>query len=258
MAGKRFFADDKHHERLDQETHPSKGQIRSGGSAKPEGGHRRRADGAVRQNKKSHIEPHSAIGGSATDRSLLGLVSLLNSHSNQSKEEPVRPTLIAPLIVGIVCLQMNGAFGQSQAEATTSGRGSAENAGETPKDQPDESAPDATVQLQAGSFAAGIGFVWGDGTVSFQGSDHQFSIHGVSVVDVGGSKISASGIVLHLHNLADFDGTYVAWTAGATVGAGGSAAYLKNEHGVVLKLLSSTEGLRFNLAGSGVRVRLKT
>jgi hypothetical protein len=119
-----------------------------------------------------------------------------------------------------------------------------------------DAATDATIQLQGGSVAAGIGYIWGHGTMNYQGSDHKFTIHGVSVVDVGGAKITASGVVMHLGKLSDFEGTYTAWTAGLTVAGGGSAAYMKNEHGVVIKLLSETEGLRFNLAGNGVKVRL--
>jgi len=123
---------------------------------------------------------------------------------------------------------------------------------------PVDSTPDATLKLRGGSVAVGIGFVWGHGTVSYQGSDHKFNINGVSVVDVGGAKISATGVVMHLTNLADFAGTYVAWGAGITLAAGGSAVYMKNEHGVVIKLLSTTQGLRFNLSGNGVRVRLQS
>jgi hypothetical protein len=33
---------------------------------------------------------------------------------------------------------------------------------------------------------------------------------------------------------------------------------MKNEHGVVIKLLSTTQGLRFNLSGNGVKVQLQS
>ena len=120
-----------------------------------------------------------------------------------------------------------------------------------------EASPDATLQLSGGSLAIGIGYVWGHGTVYFQGADHKFRIHGVSVADVGGASISATGAVINLTNLTDFNGKYVAWSAGATVGGGGSAVYMKNEHGVIIKLTSTTAGLRFNLSGNGVTVKLE-
>jgi hypothetical protein len=61
---------------------------------------------------------------------------------------------------------------------------------------------------------------------------------------------------MHLNNLTDFPGKYSALGAGVTVVGGGSAVYLKNEHGVVIKLVSKTVGLRFNLATGGVKVKL--
>lgn len=125
-------------------------------------------------------------------------------------------------------------------------------------DPRDDATPDATLQLHGGSVAVGIGYVWGNGKVNFQGTDHKFSIHGVSVVDVGAANITATGVVMHLAKLSDFAGNYVAWGAGATIAGGGSAVYMKNEHGVVIKLLSTTVGLRFNLSANGVTIALKS
>jgi hypothetical protein len=115
---------------------------------------------------------------------------------------------------------------------------------------------DGTLNLAGGSVAAGIGFTWGRGNLSYGGESHSFKISGVSIVDVGAANISASGRVYNLHNLADFNGNYVAMTAGMTVAGGGSAAYLKNEHGVVIKLHSTDVGLRFALSADGVKVKL--
>ena len=131
----------------------------------------------------------------------------------------------------------------------------AENA---PEAVPAGAQPDGAVTLTGGSVAAGIGYVWGHGDLSYGGASHPFKISGLSVVDVGAANISASGHVYNLKKLADFSGNYVAVDAGATVAGGASAAYLKNEHGVVIKLESTTIGLRFNLAGEGVKVTLKS
>jgi hypothetical protein len=119
---------------------------------------------------------------------------------------------------------------------------------------PDE--VDATVDLTAGSVAAGIGYVWGGGELIYQGQKRKFKISGLSVVDVGAAHITASGVVYHLKNVSDFNGNYTAVTAGLTIGGGASAALLKNEHGVVIKLISTTSGLRFNLAAAGIGLKL--
>jgi hypothetical protein len=116
--------------------------------------------------------------------------------------------------------------------------------------------PDATVDLNGGSFALGVGYVWGKGDLNYQGTKHKFKLSGVSVVDVGGAHITASGDVYHLSKLQDFNGNYTAATAGLTVAGGGSVAVLRNEHGVVIKLHSTTEGLRFNLSADGIGIKL--
>ncbi len=118
--------------------------------------------------------------------------------------------------------------------------------------------PDATVELTGGTIAAGVGYVWGHGSVTFQGKRHAFKLSGLSVVDVGASHLSASGTVYHLKDLSDFSGTYTAVTAGITVAGGGSAAVLRNQHGVVIKLTATTEGVRFNLSANGIAVKLKS
>jgi hypothetical protein len=77
--------------------------------------------------------------------------------------------------------------------------------------------------------------------------------------DARAGSVMAAMVALSvaLKNLGDFDGNYSAVTAGITVAGGGSAALLKNQHGVVIKLLSTTEGPRFNLSANGIDIKLK-
>jgi hypothetical protein len=116
--------------------------------------------------------------------------------------------------------------------------------------------PDATVDLTGGTIAAGIGYVWGNGHLIYKGVRRPFRLSGVSIVDVGASHITASGVVYHLTNLRDFSGEYTTVSAGLTVAGGGSAVILRNQHGVVIKLLATAEGLRFNLSTDGVNIKL--
>jgi len=44
--------------------------------------------------------------------------------------------------------------------------------------------------------------------------------------------------------------------AGATIGGGGSVAYLRNSHGVVIKVTSTSAGLDFQLSSNGVSISL--
>jgi len=114
-----------------------------------------------------------------------------------------------------------------------------------------------TVTIESMSVALGVGVSWGDGKLSYQGKTHTFSVKGLSVVDVGVSKVSARGKVFHLKNLEDFTGTYAAAQAGVAVGGGMSVVALRNQNGVVLELTSTQTGVKFTLAGEGIEVKLK-
>ena len=122
----------------------------------------------------------------------------------------------------------------------------------------DSVTPDGTVSLKGGSVAVGIGYTWGHGELNYGKGSHDFSIKGISVVDVGATNFTAAGNVYHLTKLSDFSGNYVAAGAGVTVAGGGTAVYLKNEHGVVIKLVATDVGLKFTLSADGVHVNLKS
>jgi hypothetical protein len=119
--------------------------------------------------------------------------------------------------------------------------------------------PAGYVWFSGGSVAIGIGYTWGHGTLynSKDQKQYKFKLSGVSIADVGGAEITAEGEVYNLTNPTDLSGNYSAVTAGLTIGAGGSVAYLKNDNnGVVIKLHSQTGGLRFNLSANGVHIAL--
>jgi hypothetical protein len=123
----------------------------------------------------------------------------------------------------------------------------------------EQSIPSAYVWLSGGAVGVGIGYTWGHGTLYYSKDqkEYKFKLSGVSVADVGGAGITAEGEVYNLASPADLSGNYSAVTAGLTIGAGGSVAYLKNEKGVVIKLHSQTGGLRFNLSAEGMHVTLQ-
>jgi hypothetical protein len=117
--------------------------------------------------------------------------------------------------------------------------------------------PSGKVWVESTSVALGIGVSWGDGKLTVQGKDHVFTVKGLSVIDLGVSKVTANGEVFNLKKLTDFNGNYVAGTAGATVGGGAGAVIMKNQNGVVMKLTSTSQGVQLTLAGSGVDIQLK-
>jgi len=74
--------------------------------------------------------------------------------------------------------------------------------------------PDATLRLSGGSFAAGIGFSWGGGTLTYKGRDYKVSVNGLSLGRVGITGASAYGEVYNLKKLQDFNGHYHAGGGG--------------------------------------------
>jgi hypothetical protein len=125
------------------------------------------------------------------------------------------------------------------------------------KHHPQEKKPSGTLKLSEGSVAVGIGFSWGSGVLTYEGKEYPFSVEGLSVADVGISRADATGVVYNLTQLTDFNGNYTAVTAGAAVGGGAGATTMRNQNGVVIDLIGTTQGVKFNLSVDGVRFTLK-
>ena len=113
------------------------------------------------------------------------------------------------------------------------------------------------VMLESKSVAIGVGVSWGDGVLEFRGKKYPFTVEGLSVVDLGVSKVSARGDVKNLKKVEDFEGNYTAAGAGAAVGGGAGAAALKNQNGVDMNLVATQQGVKLTLAAAGVTVKLK-
>src|SRR6266436_6014411 len=112
--------------------------------------------------------------------------------------------------------------------------------------------PSGTIEIASTSVAAGVGVVWGNGTLHYRDANYGFSIQGLSVVDVGISSITTTGEVFDLKNPGDLEGNYV---AGA---GGGDGIIMQNDRGVVLRLHGTEKGVRFQLGAQGVSIKLKS
>jgi len=117
--------------------------------------------------------------------------------------------------------------------------------------------PDATLELSQGQVGIGIGFSWGEGTLTYQGNKYPVEVQGISVIDVGITKATAFGKVYGLKKLEDFNGNYAAASAEGTLGGGAGATTMKNQNGVVIDLFTTTQGINLKLAPSGVNLMLK-
>jgi len=117
--------------------------------------------------------------------------------------------------------------------------------------------PAGTLTLSLTSVAVGVGANWGSGVLTTGGNRYPFAINGLEVGGVGVSKVQARGQVYDLSRVADFAGTYVAAEGGATVGAGAGVLTMRNQHGVVINIQSTQQGVKVNAGGEGITIRLK-
>ena len=122
------------------------------------------------------------------------------------------------------------------------------------------SGPDATLRLSGGSCAAGIGFSWGSGTLTYKGKDYPVKVKGLSVGKVGITSSSAYGEIFNLKHLQDFNGHYnvgAAGTRGVTLGGGKSGTLMTNQAGVIVRISSTQKGVNVNATGGGVDMQIQ-
>ncbi len=122
------------------------------------------------------------------------------------------------------------------------------------------SGPDATLRLSGGSFALGIGFRWGSGTLTYKGKDYPVKVNGLSVGKVGITGSSAYGEVFNLKHLQDFNGHYNvggAGTRGVTLGSGKAGTIMTNQAGVIVRVSATQQGLDVNATGGGVDMQIQ-
>ena len=122
---------------------------------------------------------------------------------------------------------------------------------------PAQSDTNGTLTVETKSIAVGVGVSWGDGVLEYRGQKYPFTVNGLSVLDLGVSKVTAKGKVANLKNLQDFNGNYVLAGAGGAAGGGGGVAALKNQNGVEIALTATAQGVRFALPKGGMDIKLK-
>ncbi len=116
---------------------------------------------------------------------------------------------------------------------------------------------DAVLKLTEGSVAAGIGWSWGHGTLTYMGKSHKVKVEGLSVGEIGLTNAKAKGNVYNLKKIEDFNGVYAAGGAGATAGKGAGASALTNANGVSILLTSITKGASLKIAAEGLKLEIE-
>ena len=123
-----------------------------------------------------------------------------------------------------------------------------------------QSNPDATLRLSGGSFALGVGFSWGSGTLAYKGKSYPVKVNGLSVGKVGMTGSSAYGEVFNLKHLQDFNGHYnvgAEGTRGVTIAKGKAGTLMSNQAGVIVRLSTTQKGVNVNATGGGVDMQIQ-
>ena len=117
--------------------------------------------------------------------------------------------------------------------------------------------PSGKITIDQTQFGFIIGGSTGGGILHFKGKRYPFKLGGLSVGTVGVSKVGAAGEVYNLANISQFPGTYVQAQASFAVGGGVGGLVLKNEHGVVLSLHSTLQGVSLTLGVEGLKITME-
>ena len=117
--------------------------------------------------------------------------------------------------------------------------------------------PSGTVEINETQFALIIGGSVGGGTLRFKGKNYDFKTSGLKVGSIGVAKVAAVGEVYDLKSVSDFPGTYVKGNIGFALGGGVGGLIMKNEHGVVMRLGSTLQGVALTLGVEGLTVKME-
>lgn len=143
---------------------------------------------------------------------------------------------IAALLVSLVLIGSGAAFGQSQPSG----------------------APSASVRIQQIQVAfVGSGAI-GGGSLRYRGRDYAISVGGLGFGGIGASRLRATGSVYGLSRVEDFAGPYVQIREGWALGEQGRGRFwLRNAHGVTMRLATQRKGLQLSLGADGVLIAFK-
>ena len=116
--------------------------------------------------------------------------------------------------------------------------------------------PSGSIHFEEWQVMAILGGDWGHGTLGYNGKTYKFKATGMGAGGMGVHKVSATGTVYRLKDIADFPGKYSELRAGITVGKGVGGYYIHNDNGVVIELKTHAEGLALSIGVQGMTFQL--
>ena len=126
----------------------------------------------------------------------------------------------------------------------------------TGAEQKPTEAPSATIHFEEWQFMAMLGGDFGHGTLGYNGKVYKFKVTGMGAGGMGVQKISATGNVYHLKDIADFAGGYSELRGGIAGGKGAGVLYVRNDKGVIIKLKTHAEGVALSVGVQGITIQM--
>jgi hypothetical protein len=120
---------------------------------------------------------------------------------------------------------------------------------------PSPAAADATITLTARSAGVGMGFVWGAGTLEYQGQSYPVRIDGFGI-GAGAASMTAHGAVYHLKQVDDLNGQYSALGAGVEMGRGAHRLRMRNAKGIVIDFTAEGKGVQLGVGPRGITLQV--
>ncbi len=117
--------------------------------------------------------------------------------------------------------------------------------------------PMGQVKITLTSVAAGVGYEWGKGVLTYKGKQYTFKVKGLQILGVGIKKATVTGDVFNLFDVGQFPGPYAAVKAGAAVIKGKEGVIVQNQQGVRLRLVAEQTGLSVNIGPGGFTIEME-
>ncbi|MEJ2673045.1 MAG: hypothetical protein P8168_12770 [Deltaproteobacteria bacterium] len=117
--------------------------------------------------------------------------------------------------------------------------------------------PIGRITFETTSIAAGVGVSWGHGMFTFEGKQYPISVKGLGLGAVGIAKVNAVGDVFNLKNASDLAGTYVGISGGIAIAGGAKGILARNQHGVVLDIHATQQGVSLNIGTDGFTISMQ-
>ena len=116
--------------------------------------------------------------------------------------------------------------------------------------------PSGSIHFEEWQFMALLAGNEGHGTLGYNGKTYKFKVTGMGAGGYGVDKLSATGEVYHLKDIADFPGKYSELRGGIVLGKGIGGLYIRNDKGVVIKLKTHAEGVALSIGAQGLTIQM--